>query len=153
MKDISRRPAGYIVVVVITGVDALLSFGIGNPVLDYGSVGDDPSGGQWIGIFCYVFGLIAAVICVGLWTLQSWALKWARVYYVILIIILVLSLFLIPFTPVATFLFLIGLYAWTLSYLRRLSFSPDYGVSVKDSPVRYREDWGMSPQSRDPLRG
>ncbi len=103
MNNITRRPAGYIAVVVITGVDALLSFGFGSPVLDYGSLGEDASGGQWIGIFCYIFGLIAAVICIGLWTLQNWALKWARVYYVILIIMMILVLFISLSKPVVTF--------------------------------------------------
>lgn len=76
----NKKPIGIVLIAIYTGFSALLSLGMGIPAMFLGQFAAEAA---LISIFLITFGVLALATTYGLWTLEDWGYKLAKIVYMI----------------------------------------------------------------------
>ena len=93
MKTEIHRPAGLVVVVVITAVFAAFGLLICGLALMAVSTGKATLVQALIFLVCFALSIAEAVTCFGLWNREDWGISLAQIIYALNIILSVITIF------------------------------------------------------------
>ena len=76
----NKKPIGIVMIAIYTGFGAVLSLGMGIPAM---FIGQFAAKAAIVSIFLVAYGVLALAAAYGLWTLQDWGYKLAKIVYIV----------------------------------------------------------------------